>query len=388
MKYKLKSNFTTEVIEGDTYILPYGQNIAMQKRGVKLNSTGEYLWNLLQRTTDYDDIYENFCHYYEAYSNEEKALLRTDLDAFLTSMQSYGILREEKTETKHQTKWEFDVKIGGLGIRLCFPQKYIYSYFLDFMTDDLPNHFISVYLEPFYSKGLKDGQILIRTEEMLIIQRERMLIFDFKTNDIVKELSYDLDEKKAYIHMTDSDDDDKAKEEIFLALRSAFLYYATKHHRFALHSASIIYKGKAFLFSGASGAGKSTHTGLWKKLFDVKDLNGDLNLLGVEENRPVVYGMPWCGTSGIYRNESYPLGGIVFLTQGSTEEILPLGNSERVLYIMQRMVSCDWTKEGMEASLELAKQIASSGIGIWNLQCTKNDSAAYFMKKEIDKWES
>ena len=388
MKYKLKSNFTTEVIEGDTYILPYGQNIAMQKRGVKLNSTGEYLWDLLQRTTDYDDIYESFCRYYEAYSSEEKEQLKNDLDAFFTNMETMGILRKEQIETEAQTENFLMVEIGGLGLRLCFSKKHLHPYFNDFLVEELPNHSVSVYLEPFQSKGLKDGTILIRTEEMLIIQRERMLIFDYKLNEIVKELSYDMDEKIAYLHMTDLANEDKAKEEIFLSARSAFLYYATKHHRFAMHSASIVYKGKAWLFSGYSGAGKSTHTGLWKKLFDVKDLNGDLNLLGMEEGKPIVYGMPWCGTSEIYKNESYPLGGIVFLSQGPSEEFLPMENSERALNIMQRFVSVDWTKEGLERSLEFAKQIASSKVGIWSLRCTKNDSAAEFMKKEIDKWES
>ena len=46
---------------------------------------------------------------------------------------------------------------------------------------------------------------------------------------------------------------------------------------------SFEYQKKVWLISGASGAGKSTHSALWKKLFDVKDVNGDLNLLGFED---------------------------------------------------------------------------------------------------------
>lgn len=42
-------------------------------------------------------------------------------------------------------------------------------------------------------------------------------------------------------------------------------------------------------------------------------LNGDLNLIGEENGQFFVYGIPWCGTSGICTTEKQRLGGIVLL---------------------------------------------------------------------------
>ena len=66
---------------------------------------------------------------------------------------------------------------------------------------------------------------------------------------------------------------------------SFFLFAAQKHGKFAIHSASILYKEKAWLFSGHSGMGKSTHTQMWHDLLQTPYLNGDLNLLAMENSK-------------------------------------------------------------------------------------------------------
>ena len=50
-------------------------------------------------------------------------------------------------------------------------------------------------------------------------------------------------------------------------------------------------------------------------------LNGDLNLLGLENGIPILYGIPWCGTSGISSTKRVPLGGIFFLKQAARDKI-------------------------------------------------------------------
>ena len=70
---------------------------------------------------------------------------------------------------------------------------------------------------------------------------------------------------------------EEEQDSLFLAIRPVFLFLAQKKGMFVLHSASLLYLEKAWLFSGPSGMGKSTHTALWKKLFDTPFLNGDLN---------------------------------------------------------------------------------------------------------------
>ena len=127
---------------------------------------------------------------------------------------------------------------------------------------------------------------------------------------------------------------------------------------FALHSASLLYLEKAWLFSGPSGMGKSTHTALWKKLFATPFLNGDLNLIGKEGEKFVVYGIPWCGTSKIFTTEKKELGGIVLLEKAPSEELVSLTEEQKTLRVMQRMISPPWTAELMVKNLKFAEAVA------------------------------
>ena len=78
----------------------------------------------------------------------------------------------------------------------------------------------------------------------------------------------------------------------------------------ALHGSCIVYKGKAVLFLGESGTGKSTHTRLWREnIAGSKLLNDDSPIVRYEEGGVWVYGSPWSGKySFVYKAECYPFG--------------------------------------------------------------------------------
>lgn len=132
--------------------------------------------------------------------------------------------------------------------------------------------------------------------------------------------------------------------------------------------------------------GKSTHTGLWHQLLGTPFLNGDLNLLGIHENRIMVYGIPWCGTSGIYTTKNYELGGIVLLGRDPARDYLEeLSPSDQILRVMQRMISPAWKESQLTKNLSLPKK---SQIGFpYSLFCTKNQSAVKVIREEIDRLE-
>ena len=173
-------------------------------------------------------------------------------------------------------------------------------------------------------------------------------------------------------------------DNLFHAIRLFFLFIAQKKGLFAIHSASILYHDKAWLFSGHSGMGKSTHTALWHELFGTPYLNGDLNLLGFEDGHITVYGIPWCGTSEIFTTEQYELGGIVLLGRDSqTDRLEKLPPSEKILRVMQRMISPAWKEIQLTRNLSFAEKIADC-VPVLHFLCTKNPSAAYTMKNAID----
>ena len=94
-----------------------------------------------------------------------------------------------------------------------------------------------------------------------------------------------------------------------------------------LHASVVAHAGKAFLFLGRSGAGKSTHSRQWLEyITGTHLLNDDNPVLRVMEDGSIrVFGSPWSGKTPCYRNEDYPIGGFVSIRQSPRNEISRLG---------------------------------------------------------------
>ena len=244
-----------------------------------------------------------------------------------------------------------------------------------------------------------NGKTLIRNEELVVCENEQGYIILFPSMNQIREAHMTADGRFVQIYVKGLDKE-KTKEELFHAIRHFFLFFAQRQGFFAIHSASIFYRDQVWLFSGHSGMGKSTHTNLWKEQFGTKIINGDLNLIGWSngeqdnigqsvnkqgsKGNPIVYGMPWCGTSGIASTKSYPLGGIVLLGRSDNDHFESLQNDQKIVRVMQRMISPVWTEDMLEANLKCAAKLAKE-VPIYYLLCTKEPSAAYVMKARIDK---
>ena len=93
----------------------------------------------------------------------------------------------------------------------------------------------------------------------------------------------------------------------------------------AIHTSTIVCQGKAILFLGESGTGKSTHTRLWQEHIEGATLlNDDSPILRIIDGKPWIYGSPWSGKTPCYRNESYPLVACVRLSQAPYNQIKKL----------------------------------------------------------------
>ncbi len=73
-----------------------------------------------------------------------------------------------------------------------------------------------------------------------------------------------------------------------------------------LHASVIEHQGKAILFLGSSGTGKSTHTRLWQEhIPGSRLLNDDEPVVRIMEDGSVrVFGSPWSGSTPCYRSIS------------------------------------------------------------------------------------
>ncbi len=111
-----------------------------------------------------------------------------------------------------------------------------------------------------------------------------------------------------------------------------FYFFLLAHSGMMLHASAVELDGKAYLFSGNSGMGKSTHTRLWQQVFGdrAQVFNDDKPALRRIDGKWYAYGTPWCGKDGINQNKKVPLAGICFLQQAQENKIRRL-NAREVL---------------------------------------------------------
>ena len=125
-------------------------------------------------------------------------------------------------------------------------------------------------------------------------------------------------------------------------MESAYQFYQklVRFDGFYLHSSALVLDGKAYLFSGHSGVGKSTHTCLWQSVFgsDARIINDDKPALRRIDGIWYAYGTPWCGKDGINKNEKAPIAGVCFLKQAKDNHIRCLTAAEAMQRIMSQTI--------------------------------------------------
>ena len=100
------------------------------------------------------------------------------------------------------------------------------------------------------------------------------------------------------------------------ALWVAFGLMVLPYGTVAVHGSCIVNGGRAVLFLGESGTGKSTHTRIWREHIEGSVLlNDDSPILRVEGGKVWAYGSPWSGKTPCYKSERHELKACVRLSQ-------------------------------------------------------------------------
>lgn len=150
---------------------------------------------------------------------------------------------------------------------------------------------------------------------------------------------------------------------------------------FFIHSSFISVNGKAILFSAPCGTGKSTQAALWEKHRQAEVINGDKAGILVE-NGVYACGVPFCGTSGICKNKTFPLGAIVLLHQSAENSIRRLTGLEALQGVLRNvyldLLAPNEQKTIFDLLIELLKTVP-----VYSLGCTPDENAVVTLENEL-----
>ena len=248
-------------------------------------------------------------------------------------------------------------------------------------------------IDGFAPFRIDEGKVLFSFVEGNIAPEMRKVLYNFTCEDVAgsfgkTEQGYLLTLKPQEERKAVSLWHNKDEKEVFLSgdWSSSLCRFAmwlglglmvAPYHTVAIHSSCIVYYGKAVLFLGESGTGKSTHTRLWRE--HIKGaflLNDDSPFLRVEEGKIWVYGSPWSGKTPCYKQERYELAGCVRLSQAPHNRItkLPILQAYGAIH-----PSCPPAFAYDEALYDHISRIIShllSSIHFYHLECLPDREAA------------
>ena len=239
MWIKRQEGYCLKEIAGVHYLLPYGQKVADQRKGIVLNETGVFLWNELQTSMTDDALAEKLVHHYSAdgeaanetqdeiqdqtqdkIQNQMQDQIRQDVKQFVQELLSLGILQEclrpccaedaDDVTCVYPTKEPFVecLEIAGMRIALYGSRELISSQFDAFLKDCSSAQGKSkseLQTESQIKMQIKmpvqmqieilqrttsfhpNGKTLIRNEELVVCENEQGYIILFPSMNQIRE---------------------------------------------------------------------------------------------------------------------------------------------------------------------------------------------------------
>lgn len=161
------------------------------------------------------------------------------------------------------------------------------------------------------------------------------------------------------------------------AVDFCFLLSTAAHDTLLTHSSAVLYQGRAYIFLGKSGTGKSTHSRMWLSALDnVVLMNDDHPVIRLDEDgTPVVYGSPWSGKTHCYKNMSAPLGGVVRISRAPHNRARRLAPIQAYASLMTSCSGMTWEKDLADGKDRTLQGVVSR-TPCWVMECLPDEDAA------------
>lgn len=150
------------------------------------------------------------------------------------------------------------------------------------------------------------------------------------------------------------------------------------------HASCIIYEGKAYLFLGKSGTGKSTHSRMWLNAIEGTELmNDDHPVVRIgKDGKAMAYGSPWSGKTPCYKNMQAPVGGVIRIVRAPHNKARRLSPIESYASLMTSCSGMTWESDLADGRDRTIQSIIASAP-CWAMECLPEENAAIVCCKSV-----
>ena len=177
--------------------------------------------------------------------------------------------------------------------------------------------------------------------------------------------------------------DSNCTKEILAELMMAGFYsYRSLHGAALLHASAVSYKGRAIVFTAASGVGKTTQAELWQKHRRATIINGDKVFLAEESGKFVAWGSPWKGSSPYAENLGVEASAIIVLEQAEENSIRKLSGMETLEKLLPHVFFPNWDPRCEKAVFDLLSTLLER-VDVYLLRCRPDEDAVALTEKTV-----
>ncbi|MBR1593644.1 MAG: hypothetical protein IJ659_02585 [Alloprevotella sp.] len=172
-------------------------------------------------------------------------------------------------------------------------------------------------------------------------------------------------------------DEDNRRFGLNNAVMITYAFSGARHGLLLMHASVTMNSGRAFLFLGKSGTGKSTHSDLWVKHVAGSEILNDDNpaVFRRPDGSICVAGTPWSGKRNFYRQLILPAGAFVRLEQAPENVLRREPKLQAFASILSSCSTMIWDKPSYDAICDTVGQVASS-VPVYHLRNLPNEEAA------------
>lgn len=196
-------------------------------------------------------------------------------------------------------------------------------------------------------------------------------------------MKIDTQKMEVYISMDFLEPSEQPYVNVFLIM--AFSIATAAHKTLKIHASVIEKDGRALLFLGKSGTGKSTHSRLWlKHVPGATLLNDDAPIVRILEDKSVrVYGAPWSGSTPCYRNISAEVVAFVHLYQSPDNIITRMDGISALSSLMQSSCVIRSDRQNKYNILDTVTDIMQE-VPVYRLDCRPDLGALNLTKALLE----